>query len=109
MKAGDVGRLMLVWKKWSLMSQSLVGLTNYSSYLPRMVILLTVILPAALRKYLQHNLLFSPTGRKDHFVAKDFWLEIQNSRLKYFYNNTGNGTKIDRLRDLYSPNIQIVR
>ncbi|OAV98658.1 hypothetical protein PTTG_25611 [Puccinia triticina 1-1 BBBD Race 1] len=79
MKAGDVGRLMIVWKKWCFMTRSLSGSTNYSSYLPRMVLVLTVILPAALRKYLQHNLLFSPTGRKDHFVAKDFWLEIQNS------------------------------
>ncbi|OAV96595.1 hypothetical protein PTTG_26274 [Puccinia triticina 1-1 BBBD Race 1] len=108
MKAGDVRRLMIVWKKWCFMTRSLSGSTNYSSYLPRMVLVLTVILPAALRKYLQDNLLFSPTGRKDHFVAKDFWLEIQNSRLKYFYNNTGNGTKIDCLRDIYSLNIQIL-
>ncbi|OAV90350.1 hypothetical protein PTTG_28351 [Puccinia triticina 1-1 BBBD Race 1] len=109
MKAADVGRLMIVWKKWCFMTRSLLGSTNYSSYLPRMVLVLTVILPAALRKYLQHNLLFSPTGREDHFFAKDFWLEIQNSRLKYFYNNTGNGTKIDCLRDIYSLNIQLVR
>ncbi|EFP86716.1 uncharacterized protein PGTG_13098 [Puccinia graminis f. sp. tritici CRL 75-36-700-3] len=107
MKAGDVGRLMLVWKKWCLMAQALTGMTNYSSYLPRMVLLLTVILPPALQKYLQHNLLMSPSGRPDHFVAKDFHLETHNAWLKWFYNNTGNGTKIDRLRDVYSLNIQV--
>ncbi|PLW24045.1 hypothetical protein PCASD_14505 [Puccinia coronata f. sp. avenae] len=42
MKAGDVGRLMIVWSKWCLMTQALPGITNYSSYLPRMVLLLTI-------------------------------------------------------------------
>ncbi|OAV93512.1 hypothetical protein PTTG_00831 [Puccinia triticina 1-1 BBBD Race 1] len=93
MSAGDIGRLMNVWKKWCLMTQALTGLTNYSSYLPRMVLLLTEILPQAMRKYLSHNLLFSPTGQSNHFVAKDYWLEIQNYRLKFFHNKTGNGTK----------------
>ncbi|KNE87278.1 hypothetical protein PSTG_19341, partial [Puccinia striiformis f. sp. tritici PST-78] len=37
MKAGDIGRVMIVWKKWCLMAQALSGITNYSSYLPRMV------------------------------------------------------------------------
>ena len=108
MKAGDVGRLILVWKKWSLMSQALKGITNYSSYLPRMVLLLTVILPPPMRKYFRHNLLISPSGRKDHFVAKDFWLEIQNYWIKYFYNNNGMGTQIDRLRNVFSLNIFLV-
>ncbi|PLW46263.1 hypothetical protein PCASD_03796 [Puccinia coronata f. sp. avenae] len=75
MKDGDIGRLMIVWKKCSL------------------------------SKYLRHNLLFSPTGRKGHFVAKDFWLEIQNYWLKYFYNKSGIGTQIKRLQDIFSPNI----
>ncbi|KAI7958836.1 hypothetical protein MJO28_002627 [Puccinia striiformis f. sp. tritici] len=105
MKAGDIGRLLSVWKKWSLMAQALPGITNYSSYLPRQVLLLTVILPPSLRKYLRHNLLMSPTGRKDHFVAKDFWLEIQNYWLKFLYNRSGMGINIDQLRDVFSLNI----
>ncbi|KAA1093440.1 hypothetical protein PGTUg99_015409 [Puccinia graminis f. sp. tritici] len=109
MKAGDVGRLLLIWKKWSLMAQSLPGITNYSSYLPRMVLLLTVISTPSLSKYLKHNLLFSPTGRPNHFVAKDNWLEIQNYWLKFLFNRSGNGTNIDRLRDLISPNIFLLQ
>ncbi|KAI7933419.1 hypothetical protein MJO28_017616 [Puccinia striiformis f. sp. tritici] len=105
MKAGDIGRLLSVWKKWSLMAQALPGITNYSSYLPRQVLLLTVILPPSLRKYPRHNLLMSPTGRKDHFVAKDFWLEMQNYWLKFLYNRSGMGTNIDRLQDVFSLNI----
>ncbi|PLW32873.1 hypothetical protein PCANC_07072 [Puccinia coronata f. sp. avenae] len=109
MKAGDVGQLMIVWSKWCLMTQALPGITNYLSYLPRMVLLLTVILPPSMRKYLRHNLLISPTGRLHHFVAKDFWLEIQNYWLKYFYNRCGNGTQIERLRDMFSSNIMMLQ
>ncbi|EFP85455.2 uncharacterized protein PGTG_11811 [Puccinia graminis f. sp. tritici CRL 75-36-700-3] len=109
MKAGDVGRLILIWKKWSLMAQALTGLTNYSSYLPRMVLLLTVFLPDSLSKYLRHNLLISPSGRPGHFVAKDFWLEIQNYWIKFLYNHSGTGTQIDRLRDVFSPNIFLLQ
>ncbi|EFP76489.2 uncharacterized protein PGTG_02930 [Puccinia graminis f. sp. tritici CRL 75-36-700-3] len=108
MKAGDIGRLLIVWKKWCLMSQSLSGMTNYSSYLPRMVLLLTVILPVSMQKFMQHNLLFSPSGRKNHFVAKDYHLETFNAWLKFFYNNTGNGTQIERLKEVYSLNIETV-
>ncbi|KAA1137118.1 hypothetical protein PGTUg99_013652 [Puccinia graminis f. sp. tritici] len=74
-----------------------------------MVLLLNEILPPDLAKYLKHNLLFSPTGRKGHFVAKDNYLECQNYWLKYVYNNTGNGTKIDRLQDLFSVNIILLQ
>ncbi|KNE96170.1 hypothetical protein PSTT_07432 [Puccinia striiformis] len=45
MKAGDIGQLYAVWKKWSLMAQALPGITNYSLHLPRQVLLPTVILP----------------------------------------------------------------
>jgi hypothetical protein len=108
MKAGDIGRLINVWKKWCLMTQGLKGLTNYSSNLPRLVLLLTEVLSPDLRKYLSHNLLMSPTGRPNHFVGKDHWLECQNYWLKYVYNHTGNGTKIDLLRDLFLVNIGVV-
>ncbi|POW07051.1 hypothetical protein PSTT_08563 [Puccinia striiformis] len=109
MKAGDIGRLMNVWKKWCLMSQGLTSLTNYSSYLPRMVLLLTKILPPALQKYLCHNLLMSPSGQPNHFVAKDEWLELQNYWIKFLFNQTGNGTKIERLREIFSLNITLLQ
>ncbi|KAI7940422.1 hypothetical protein MJO28_014074 [Puccinia striiformis f. sp. tritici] len=105
MRAGDVGRLMNAWKKWCIMTQGLTGLTNYSSYPPRMVLLLTVILPPDLRKYLCHNLLISPSGRSNHFVAKDQWLECQNYWIKFLFNQTGNGHSVDRLKELFSLNI----
>jgi hypothetical protein len=108
MKAGDVGRIMIVWKKWCVMAQSIKKITNYSSYLPRMVILLLGGLNPSLSNYLWHNLLISPTGRANHFVGKDFWLEIQNYYLKYFYNKSGIGTQIDWLQDMFLPNIVLV-
>ncbi|KAA1066010.1 hypothetical protein PGT21_018262 [Puccinia graminis f. sp. tritici] len=109
MKAGDIGRLLNIWKKWSVMSQSLKGLRNYSAYLPRMVLLLTEILPPSLAKHFRHSLLFSPSGRENHFVAKDFYLELQNYWLKFFFNQTGAGTQIDRLKNLFSLNIHMLR
>jgi hypothetical protein len=108
MKAGDVGRLMIVWKKWCVMAQSIKEITNYSSYLPCMIILLSGGLNPLLSKYLRHNLLISPTGCAGNFVEKDFWLEVQNYWLKCFYNKSGIGTQIDRLRDIFSPNIFLV-
>ncbi|KAA1133952.1 hypothetical protein PGTUg99_033327 [Puccinia graminis f. sp. tritici] len=93
MKAGDVGRLMIVWKKWCVMAQSIQKITNYLSYLPQMVLLLMVALPPSLSKYLRHNLLMSPLGRPDHFVAKDFWLEEQNYWLKFLHAKSGIGRK----------------
>jgi hypothetical protein len=108
MKAGDVGRLMLIWKKWSIMCQSLNGLTHYATYLPRTVLLLDCILPVSMRRYLRHNLLISPSGRPGHFFAKDFWLEIQNYWLKFFFNKSGQGTQVEKLCNIYSLNISMV-
>lgn len=88
MSAGDIGRLMDIWKRWSVMVQGVVGLTHYSNYLPRLIRLLTTVLPAELSRVIRHSLLLSPSGRKGHFVAKDFFLEVQNYWLKYFYNNS---------------------
>ncbi|KAH9456486.1 hypothetical protein Pst134EB_012684 [Puccinia striiformis f. sp. tritici] len=109
MKAGDIGRVMIVWKKWCLMAQALSGITNYSLYLPRMVLLLTKILPPSLAKYMRHNLLFSPTGRSNHFVAKDYWLEIQNYWIKFLYTKYGPGLQIERLKELFSVNIFLLQ
>ena len=100
-KAGDVGQLMLIWKKWCLICQALPWITNYSSYLPRTSLLITVILLPSLRNYLQRNLLISPSGRKDHFVAKEFWLEVQNYWLKFLYNKSGSGTHVENLKDAF--------
>ncbi|KAA1074367.1 hypothetical protein PGT21_002864 [Puccinia graminis f. sp. tritici] len=94
---------------WSIMTQSLPGLSHYSAYLPRLVLMLTKILPPDLAKFLRHNLLVSPSGRANHFVAKDFLLENHNYWLKYFFNRAGMGTQIDRLKHLFSPNIPQLR
>ncbi|KNF04588.1 hypothetical protein PSHT_16054 [Puccinia striiformis] len=81
MKAGDIGRLLRVWKMWSIMTQSLPGLTHYSAYLPRLVLLITRILPPSLAKLIRHTLLLSPSGV---------------------------GTQIERLKNLFSSNIPLL-
>ncbi|KAA1074656.1 hypothetical protein PGT21_014869 [Puccinia graminis f. sp. tritici] len=83
MKHGDIGRLINVWRMWSVMAQSLPGLTHYATYLPR--------------------------GRPCHFVAKDFFLENHNYWLKFFFNRGGIGTQVDRLKNLFSMNIPLLR
>ncbi|POW07635.1 hypothetical protein PSHT_09895 [Puccinia striiformis] len=108
MKCGDIGRLMNVWKRWSVMAQGIKKLTQYSIQLPRMIILLNEILPKGLRKLILHSLLIAPSGRHKHFVAKDQHLEDQNYWLKYFFNRSGRGTNIDRLKDVYSLNVPLV-
>ncbi|KAA1075906.1 hypothetical protein PGTUg99_027163 [Puccinia graminis f. sp. tritici] len=109
MKAGDVGRLINIWKMWSIMTQSLPGLKHYSAYLPRLVLMLTCILPNDLAKLMRHNLLVSPSGRPNHFVAKDFLFENHNYWLKYFFTRAGIGTQIDRLKKLFSSNIPLLK
>lgn len=90
------------------MSQSLPGLTHYATYLPRLVLLLTKVLPPSLSKFFQHSMLVSPSGRPGHFVAKDFFLENHNYWLKFFYNRGGIGTQVERLKELFSLNIPLV-
>lgn len=131
MSAGDIGRLIMIWKKWSVMIQGLKGLVHYSTHLPRLVLLLTHSLPKPLARIIAHSMLISPSGRRDHFVAKDFFLEIQNYWLKFFYNHSvgqnfklqsegsysmliisislqGTGTEISRLKDIISINVPFV-
>lgn len=88
MSAGDIGRVMMMWKMWSVMIQGMKGLTHYSKYLPQVVAMLTTTLPEPLAHVLKHNMLIAPSGRKNHFVAKDFYLEVQNYWLKFFYNHS---------------------
>ncbi|KNF05273.1 hypothetical protein PSTG_01487 [Puccinia striiformis f. sp. tritici PST-78] len=109
MKAGDIGRLLNVWRMWSVMAQGIRGLDKYAIHLPRMLILLTEVLPPGLQKVLQHSMLVTPSGRDGHFVGKDFFLEVQNCWLKYVYNNSGIGTNIRRLMDGFSLNISMLR
>ncbi|KAA1093617.1 hypothetical protein PGTUg99_008854 [Puccinia graminis f. sp. tritici] len=109
MKGGDVGRLINIWKMWSVMTQSLPGLTHYSAYLPRLILFITQILPPDMGKLIRNTLLVSPSGRPNHFVAKDFFLETYNYWLKFFYCRGGIGTQVERLKALYSSNIPLLR
>ena len=108
MKAGDHGRLLFMWQHWAVMSQAITKLPHYSKHLPKLVLLLTRVLPSSLAQVVQSTMLISPTGWANHFVATDFYLEIQNYWLKYFFNHSGIGTEINRLKDVFSINIPIV-
>ncbi|OAV95520.1 hypothetical protein PTTG_08518 [Puccinia triticina 1-1 BBBD Race 1] len=99
MKSGDIGRLLNIWRMWSVMAQGIKGLNKYAIHLPRMLVLLTEVLSPGLQKVLQHSMLVTPSGWPDHFVGKDFFLEVQNCWLKYFYNKCGIGANIHRLMD----------
>lgn len=61
---------------------------NYALALPRYILLLEEYLPCSVGRALRHSLLVCPSGRPGHFVAKDFYLEMQNYWLKYFYNHS---------------------
>lgn len=87
MSAGDVGRMIRVWKRWSVMAHGMNRLKHYTNYLPRLIILLNHTLPKDLGDIIKFNLLVCPSGRPGHFVPKDFFLEVQNFWLKFFYNN----------------------
>ncbi|OAV89971.1 hypothetical protein PTTG_07503 [Puccinia triticina 1-1 BBBD Race 1] len=107
-RAGDVGRLLNVWRRWAVMAQGMPGLTQYAIHLPRTIMLLTSVLPPGLQKVLQHSILVSPSGRSNHFVPKDLFLEVQNYWLKYFYNHNGIGSDITRIQDVISINVPLV-
>lgn len=87
MSAGDVGRMIRVWKRWSVIAHGMTRLKHYANYLPHLIVLLTQTLPKDIAEVITHNLLVCPSGRKGHFVAKDFFLEVQNFWLEFFYNN----------------------
>ncbi|KAA1081968.1 hypothetical protein PGTUg99_031052 [Puccinia graminis f. sp. tritici] len=108
-KAGNTGRLLFMWKQWAVMGQGLKKLVHYSRHLPQLILLIEVILPKSLAKVIENSLLLCPSGREAHFVATDFYLEVQNFWLKYFYNHSGIGTVIQRLRDVFSINIPILK
>jgi hypothetical protein len=107
MKAGDIGRLMNVWKMWAVMSQSIDSLKHYS--VPRLIFLLTKALSPLQSNLMCHNILMLTSGRSDHYMAKDHFMEHQDYWLKHFFNGGGIGTQIDQLKKLFSMNIFLVR
>jgi hypothetical protein len=107
MRSDDIGRLINVWRIWSFMTQSLNGLTQYSSYLPRFLISF-ILLPPLLSKLMRHSLLIFPSRRPGHFVPKYYVLETQKYWLKHFYNCRGVGRNVQRLKDLFSLNLPLV-
>lgn len=88
MRDGDVGRVLLMWKRWALMAHGVKGLSHYAIHLPRFILILEKFLPPKISTAIKHSLLIPTGGRDGHWVAKDFYLEIQNYWLKYFYNNS---------------------
>lgn len=88
MRAGDIGRVFLMWKRWAVMAQGVSGLSHYAIHLPRFILILEKYLPKDLARAIRHSLLIPTAGRAGHWVAKDFYLEIQNYWLKYFFNNS---------------------
>jgi hypothetical protein len=108
MKDGDYGRLMYMWERWAVMTQGLGKMPHYSKHLPKLIVQLKYILPTLLADVVLNSMLISPSGKAGHFVATDQYLEVLNYWLKYFSNNSGIGTKIDRLKDVFSSSIGIV-
>ncbi|KAA1121213.1 hypothetical protein PGTUg99_025333 [Puccinia graminis f. sp. tritici] len=108
MKDGDYGRLMYMWERWAVMTQGLGKMPHYSRHLPKLIVQLKHVLPHAISQLVLNTLLISPTGKAGHFVATDQYLEVLNYWLKYFFNHSGIGTDIDRLKDVFSSNILVV-
>ncbi|PLW58264.1 hypothetical protein PCANC_00916 [Puccinia coronata f. sp. avenae] len=108
MKAGDPGRLMFMWEHWAIMTQALPKLPHYSKHLPKLILTLKEALLKSLSRVFESTLLISPTGRANKFVATDCFLELQNYWLKYFFNHSGIGTNINRLKDVFSINIPVL-
>jgi hypothetical protein len=112
------------------MAQGINGLSHYGLHLPGLVLLLEKYLSKSLAHTIKQSILMPATGGPGHFIAKDFFLEIQNYWLKYFHNDSvyifklyilwvsslnkqtlcfhiqGNGTDIKP--DRYSINIPLV-
>lgn len=40
MQAGDIGRLMMMWKRWAVMAQEIKGMSHYANHLPCLIVLL---------------------------------------------------------------------
>lgn len=88
MRGGDIGRLMSMWKRWSILSQGMKGLSHYAIHLPRYILILEEYLPKKMAKIFKHSILIPTSRRENHWVAKDLYLEVQNFWIKYFYNHS---------------------
>jgi hypothetical protein len=108
MKEGDYGCLMFMWERWAVMTQGLGHMPHYSKHLPKLIVQLKYVLPKSISHLISNTLLLSPNGQAGHFMATDQYLEVLNYWLKYFFNHSGIGTDINRLKDVFSPNITIV-
>lgn len=87
MRAGENGRVLLMWKRWAVMAHEVKGLSHHAIHLPRFILILERYLPPSIAKAIGQSLLIPTGGQDGHRVAKDFYLEVQNYWLKYFYNN----------------------
>lgn len=87
-RAGDIGRLMAIWKRWAIMAQGMPGMSHYSRHIPRIVMLLEEDLPKPLAHAIKHSLLLPSNERKDHWMALDEFLEVHICWLKHHYNTT---------------------
>lgn len=86
-KAGDIGRLILMWKRWAVISHGAPGLSHYAQHIPRLILLLEHYLPPGLAHVIKHSLMISARGAAHRFEAKDLHLEHQIWWLKFFFNN----------------------
>ncbi|EFP85007.2 uncharacterized protein PGTG_11176 [Puccinia graminis f. sp. tritici CRL 75-36-700-3] len=109
MKEGDYGRLMFMWERWAVMTQGLGHMPHYSKHLPKLIVQLKYVLPKSISHLISNTLLLSPKGQAGHFMATNQYLEVLNYWLKYFFNHSGIGTNINRLKDVFSPNITILK
>ncbi|KAA1114047.1 hypothetical protein PGTUg99_011318 [Puccinia graminis f. sp. tritici] len=109
MRDGDYGRLIYMWERWAVMTQGLGKMPHYSRHLPKLLVQLKYVLPDAISKLVKNTLLLSPNGKSGNFMATDQYLEVLNYWLKYFFNHSGIGTDINRLKDVFSPNILILK
>lgn len=75
MRAGDIGRVMIILKQWSIMTHGVKGMSHYARHIPRLVLLLEKYLPKPVSHVIKHLLLIPASGRAGHFVAKDFFLK----------------------------------
>lgn len=90
-RAGDIGRLMAMWKRWAVMAQGLPGLSHYSRHIPRLVLLLEEDLPKSVAHAIKHSLLIPSNERENHWLAIDEYMEIHICWLKHHYDTTVSG------------------
>lgn len=87
-RAGDIGRLINMWKRWVFVAHGVKGLSHYALHIPRMILLLEEDLPVALAVAIKHTLLIPSSGRTDHCMSFDEYLEVYNYWLKHCYNSS---------------------